>query len=85
MHKSPAGGKPTNRRLNGAGGVHLMRARGPHLRIIVLILILYKNKVLKRKLIEETQNIYGETPHSNSRGANEEPILGAKFVLFVGS
>ena len=28
-------GEPTNRRLNGAGGVHLMRARGPHFRIIV--------------------------------------------------
>ena len=35
VHKNPAG-EPTNRCLNGAGGVHLMVARGPHLRITVL-------------------------------------------------
>ena len=62
--KSQRGGEPTNRRLNGAGGVCTsLGARGPHLRIIV-----YKYKINFGTITITThynhlQNIYWDTPH----------------------
>ena len=45
VHQNPAGGKPTNRRLNGTGGGGAPHgAKRPHLRIIVYIYISNKRR-----------------------------------------